>query len=307
MRRVHLFDLSEPADPRLVTEMWIDEVEKVALGRRATRAVSRHRGLEGRPATRDRFYLHTYGNRYSDGWPTDYAFQSVDVTDLEEPVWLGRWHMDLPYPMPSDEQLEAVGEVGVFAATFGGWYAPCETQFATWIAEADSIRPVEWRLTNDTVVAMETYGASLLLTNTCMPHSICDNWLSAYEITGDGYLAALPAHRCWDWVHCARAVTDPTGVFYVSQYYWDLVFTATAVAIDAEGELETRRAPRNLLRDDCGPEIAPIRGALVAACWNNVLRIKPTEYVEAPVLLGDWVDGGARKIESIRPTRLPPS
>ncbi len=297
--RILFFDLSKPRDPRFVSEMVIENVSLMAIGRKATQVVPRNRWLEGRHQVTDRYYLHTYGEGLRWNRPADHVFQSGDMSDLDAPVWLGRWKMDMPFSIYEVECLEAVGDVGVFAASYGGGYVPCETQFATWVAEPDAIRPVEWRITNDTVVAMATHGPSLVLANTCMPYGYCESWMSAYEVDGDGRLAAPPAHCCSGGGYSRHFVSDPDGIFYRS-IWWDLnYYSVWSVALDARGEIERRHMWTTLL-DDCGLKVAPIAGALVAACRDDFLRIQPSDYTTRLLLLGEWVEGGARRIEGRR-------
>ena len=132
-----------------------------------------------------------------------------------------------------------------------------------------------------------------------MPYGYCESWMSAYEVDGDGRLAAPPAHCCSGGGYSRHFVSDPDGIFYRS-IWWDLnYYSVWSVALDARGEIERRHMWTTLL-DDCGLKVAPIAGALVAACRDDFLRIQPSDYTTRLLLLGEWVEGGARRIEGRR-------
>ena len=202
------------------------------------------------------------------------------------------------YPYFVVERLEAIGDVGVFAGSTGGEWAPCDTRIATWIAESESIRPVEWRLTGGAVVAMETHERSLLIANLCRPYTVCDNWLSAYEISSEGRLVDVPGSRCKGPARYFTLVAKPSGVFYTTDSFGsEWRYRLEALVLDSERGIVPAHAPSGLLHDECGSVVVPIRGALVAACsYDNSLRIQPTEYALPPFLLGEWVERGTEEI-----------
>ncbi len=286
---VCFFDLSESVEPQFVSEILMEEVKDIALGRKTVRSPSRNRSLAGRDSSSDRYYLHTHGKRYDDwSWITHFVFQSVDISDLSEPRYLGKWLHSHGNPYGYyPELLEAIGDVAVFVAK--DWD---ETTFATWTAGSESLRPVEWFRTGECVQAMATQGRSLVLGNYYSAFHYCKGWLSAWDVSPEGVLTDLPAGWCTYWNQNRGVYSDPEGTFYNTQDSgYEERYQLEAVALDSDGEFVPTHYPTGLLHDECGSVVAPIRGALVAACsYDNTLRIQPTEYALSPFPLGEWVE-----------------